>query len=102
MKKVKLVCIIILILFFVYGIYIGIELKRFETKIGTKPLIVIGNIDSNVKVGSDITKEKIKGIGFTVEYELKYIKTSDDLINAHVISGKLKLFDKILLGAYIE
>lgn len=100
MKKVKVVCLIVLILLVVYGIYLGVELERFSSKLGCRPLIIIGNTETFVEVGSSKTKEKIKGLGFTIEYEVKTTKQTEDLVVVDVLAGQFKLFDKILLMAY--
>ncbi len=100
MKKVKVVCLIILIFLVIYGIYLGIELERFSSKLGCRPLIIIGDTNTYVEAGSKTTKEKIKGLGFTVEYEIKTTKQSEDLVMVDVLAGQFKLFDKILLMAY--
>lgn len=100
MKEVKVVCLIVLILLVVYGIYLGVELERFSSKLGCRPLIIIGNTETFVEVGSSKTKEKIKGLGFTIEYEVKTTKQTEDLVVVDVLAGQFKLFDKILLMAY--
>ncbi len=100
MKKVKVVCLIVLIILVVYGIYLGVELERFSSKLGCRPLIIIGNTETFVEVGSSKTKEKIKGLGFTIEYEVKTTKQTEDLVVVDVLAGQFKLFDKILLMAY--
>lgn len=100
MKKVKVVCLIVLILLVVYGIYLGVELERFSSKLGCRPLIIIGNTETFVEVGSNKTKERIKGLGFTIEYEIKTTKQTEDLVVIDVLAGQFKLFDKILLMAY--
>ena len=100
MKKVKIVCLIILGFLIIYGVYLGVELEIFSSKKGCRPLITIGNIETYVEVGSKKTKEKITGLGFTVEYEIKTTKKSDDLVMIDVLAGQFKLFDKILLMAY--
>ena len=99
MKKVKIICLVFIISIFIYGFYLGIELVRFNTKIGCKPLINIGNIDVDV-TENDKFSEKYKGLGFTIEYKLKTTKNTGDLIINDVLSGEFKLFDKILLLAY--
>lgn len=101
MKKVKVVCLIILIFLVIYGVYLGVELKRFSSKLGCRPLITIGNIETYVEAGSKKTKEKITGLGFTVEYEIKTTKKSDDLVMIDVLAGQFKLFDKVILMAYV-
>ena len=100
MKKVKVVCLIVLIILVVYGIYLGVELERFSSKLGCRPLFIIGNTETFVEVGSSKTKEKIKGLGFTIEYEVKTTKQTEDLVVVDVLAGQFKLFDKILLMAY--
>ena len=100
MKKVKVVCLIILIFLVIYGVYLGVELERFSSKLGCRPLIIIGNTETFVEVGSSKTKEKIKGLGFTIEYEVKTTKQTEDLVVVDVLAGQFKLFDKILLMAY--
>lgn len=100
MKKVKVACLIVLIILVVYGIYLGVELERFSSKLGCRPLIIIGNTETFVEVGSSKTKEKIKGLGFTIEYEVKTTKQTEDLVVVDVLAGQFKLFDKILLMAY--
>ena len=101
MKKVKVVCLIILIFLVIYGVYLGVELKRFSSKLGCRPLITIGNIETYVEAGSKKTKEKITGLGFTVEYEIKTTKKSDDLVMIDVLAGQFKLFDKVILMTYV-
>lgn len=103
MKKVKIVVVILLAVIIAYSIFITVEVSRFNNNLGVKPLITIGTIDVNIKAGTNITEEKINGIGYTIEYEhlVKREETTDIQIDK-VISGQFKLFDKFILSSWIE
>ena len=47
-------------------------------------------------------KKKYFGLGYTIEYEFLINKTANDEAQTDVISGKLILFDKFLLSAWIQ
>lgn len=103
MKKIKIIGIILLMIISCYIVFIMVEINRFSNHLGIKPLIIIDLADVNAEVDSNIKREKITGLGYTVNY--RYIvfqdENSDNQINK-VISGEFKLFDKFILGAWME
>ena len=103
MKKIKIILFIILIVIIAYALFITEEVNRFNNNLGAKPLITIGTIDVDIKVGSNSRKEKINGIGYTIEYEylVKKQENSDIQIDK-LISGQFKLFNNFILSSWIE
>lgn len=94
MKKVLNILILIVL---VYSIFIFIEVKRFNNNTKIEPLILLNHdkIDLTSEVGK--INKKYFGLGYTIEYE---IFINDNAQN--VVSGEFRLFDKILLSAWIQ
>ena len=95
MKKVLNILILIVL---VYSIFIFIEVKRFNNNTKIEPLILLNHdkIDLTSEVGK--INKKYFGLGYTIEYEI--FISNDAQIN--VVSGEFRLFDKILLSAWIQ
>lgn len=94
MKKVLNILILIVL---VYFIFIFIEVKRFNNNTKIEPLILLNHdkIDLTSEVGK--INKKYFGLGYTIEYE---IFINDNAQN--VVSGEFRLFDKMLLSAWIQ
>ncbi|MDD3895996.1 MAG: hypothetical protein PHP49_03110 [Bacilli bacterium] len=94
MKKVLNILILIVL---VYSIFIFIEVKRFNNNTKIEPLILLNHdkIDLTSEVGK--INKKYFGLGYTIEYE---IFINDNAQN--VVSGEFRLFDKMLLSAWIQ
>lgn len=60
---------------------------------------MLKTIEIDVKAGSNLQKEKISGIGYTIEYEyfIQQNNNSDNQTKKN-FSGNFKLFDKITLS----
>ena len=103
MKKLKIVGIILIVIIVIYTLFVTVELIRFNNNLGVEPLIKTGVIDSYVSTDSNLSKEEMYGIGFTVEYEyfVQREENNNNQIN-EVISGEFKLFDKIILSAWAK
>lgn len=95
-KKVSLVIAVILILSVAF---LGVESHRLskpENK-GAKPVITIGEAYSESSI-------KYVGLGYTVTYKLSSSNGLDDgsVTTHYIYSAEVRLFDKVLLGAWIE
>ncbi len=95
-KKVSLVIAVILILSVAF---LGVEshrLSRPENK-GAKPVITLNEAYNEKSI-------KYQGLGYTVTYLVdSKIDPENSTITTHYIySAEVRLFDKVLLGAWIE
>lgn len=104
MKKLKIIGIMFITIIICYILYVGIELIRFNTTYRIQPLINLGNnlgpisVDVNAN-GIDMQKEKMYGLGFTVEYEyIVHREENSDHQGNEVVGGNFKLFDKFTLS----
>lgn len=78
-------------------------MTRFKNNTKIEPIILINQdkIDLTSEVGK--VNKKYFGFGYTIEYEFFVDKQEDsDQVQINVISGEFKLFDKILLSAWIQ
>ncbi len=103
MKKLKIVGIVFVAIIVAYALLVTVELIRFNNHLGVEPLIKTRVTDFYVSTGRELPKEKMYGIGYTVEYEyfIQRKENSDNQIN-EVISGEFKLFDKVILSAWAK
>lgn len=98
-KKFKIVSVVVAVVVFVSVAFLGIESYRLlkpENK-GEKPLITLDESYNERSI-------KYKGLGYTVTY-LVDSKTDfeNDTITIHnIYSAEVRLFDKVLVGAWIE
>ena len=99
MKKVLLV---IGFLVLIYIIFIFVVTKRFNSNTQIEPLILLSQDKINIDSTENMIKKKYFGLGYTIEYEFLINKTANDEAQTDVISGKLILFDKFLLSAWIQ
>ena len=103
-KLIKPLVIIICSLILAYGLYVGVDCVRLY-KVGKsdKPLITI-----NEARGEDYWK--CEGLGYTVTYKFdpeKAVASEEEgkenaYPGSYVYSAEFRLFDKILLWAWIE
>lgn len=102
-KALKMVILVLISIIIIYAIYIGVEVYRFNNKLGRKPLITTGTINVKIAAGNNLQIEKINGLGFSIQYEylVSYKENSDHQV-LQVFSGNFKLFDKILLSAWVS
>ena len=103
MKKLKIIFVSILSFIFLFIIFIIIEVVRFNNNLYIKPMIQIGPIETKIEVGNNIHNEKMKGIGYTLEYEYVAIRKEDsDHQTNKLVSGNFKLFGKFMIFSWIE
>ncbi len=105
MKKIfRVLIIIISSAILLYGVFVGIDCVRLYKVGGSqKPLITI-----NENRGEDYWK--CEGLGYTVTYKFDSEKeaSSEEEVKqnaypgSHIYSAEFRLFDKILLWAWIE
>jgi len=103
MKLLRAIRIILVLFILSYILFIIFEVLRFDNNLGVAPTIVVGPVDIHVEAESNLQKEKISGLGYTIEYE--YVVERDlnsDVQTNKIISGTFKLFDKIILSSWIE
>lgn len=96
MKKVlKIIGSTVLTLVLIWCIYVTIDCIRLRTmKLGLKPLITLDNIEEDTKI-------HYTGLGYSVSYNID--KTQDyDLILIDIYGAEFRLFDKILIWAWVE
>ena len=105
MKKIlRLMIIIISSAILLYGLFVGVDCVRLY-KVGKsdKPLITINEVR-----GEDYWK--CEGLGYTVTYKFDPEKGASSeeegkknaYPGSHIYSAEFRLFDKILLWAWIE
>lgn len=105
MKKIlRLMIIIISSAILLYGLFVGVDCVRLY-KVGKsdKPLITINEVR-----GEDYWK--CEGLGYTVTYKFdpeKEVSSDEEgkqnaYPGSHIYSAEFRLFDKILLWAWIE
>lgn len=97
MKKLARILItIISSMILVYGVFVGVECVRlYNVRTSKPPIIVIRE--------TQILENEIKytGLGYTVIYEAREAKPTDGE-NIPICGAEFRLFDKILLWAWIE
>ncbi len=103
MKKFgRILLIIISSLILLYGVFVGVDCVRLY-KVGERPLLTINEIR-----GEDYWK--CEGLGYTVTYKFDPEKEASSeeegkqngYPGSHIYSAEFRLFDKILLWAWIE
>lgn len=96
MKKVfKILGIVVLCVILIWCLYVTIDAIRLRTiKYGARPLITLESID-------DDTKLYYKGLGYSVTYQVE-TERDYDLVLIKVYGAEFRLFDKILIWAWIE
>ncbi|MDD4706109.1 MAG: hypothetical protein PHS24_02715 [Bacilli bacterium] len=98
----KKVLIIIGFLLLIYLIFIFIETKRFNNNTKIEPLILLNQDKIDIASEEGMVKKKYFGLGYTIEYEFLVNKKENKPVQIDVISGEFRLFDKILLSAWIQ
>lgn len=98
-KKFKILAVIVAVIVVAYVAFAGFEAIRLsspENK-GAKPVITIGEAYSESSI-------KYVGLGYTVTYKLSSSNGLDDgsVTTHYIYSAEVRLFDKVLLGAWIE
>ena len=92
----KKVCIAIGILLIIYILFVTVDCIRLRTmNLGLKPLITIS-------LGETENGNIYKGLGYSVRYYIDVIQKSSDLITNRIYGAEFKLFDKILIWAWVE
>ena len=102
MKKIfRILIIIISSVVLLYGVFVGVDCVRLYNADESKPPIII--IQPTEIEENDI---KYTGLGYTITYEIKEDLTSEEAgtINTvyNICGAEFRLFDKILLWAWIE
>lgn len=64
-------------------------------KFGLEPLITIS-------LGETKNGNIYKGLGYSIRYYIDEIQESSDLISARIYGAEFRLFDKILIWAWVE
>lgn len=102
-KMIKIISITVLIILFIFTIFILEESIRLSRISGAKPLIIT-KIDTNIKANNSKLKEEVyHSIGYTIKYEyLKDENSTEDNIMYLIIGEEFRLFDKILIWAWIS
>ncbi|MBP3596490.1 MAG: hypothetical protein J6J60_04080 [Clostridia bacterium] len=94
MKKIILRILVILLI--LYVLFVTVDCIRLRyTKSGTKPLITIS-------LGETENGKIYKGLGYSIRYYIEVTQVSSDQINACVYGAECRLFDKILIWAWVE
>lgn len=94
-KVLKIIGIVILSVVLIWCLYVTVEAIRLRTmKLGLEPLIALERVE-------DDTKLYYKGLGYSVTYQINK-EQNYDLILTSILGGEFRLFDKILIWAWIE
>ena len=98
-KKIKAILSTLLVVIIIATAFIGVEVMRLsnpENK-GAKPIITIDESYNERNI-------TYKGLGYTVTYLVdSKIDPENDTITTHYIySAEVRLFDKVVVGAWIE
>ena len=92
----KIILRILMILLIIYILFVTIDCIRLKTmKFGVKPLITIS-------LGETENGNIYKGLGYSVRYYIDETQKSSDLILARIYGAECRLFDKILIWAWVE
>ena len=96
MKKVlKILGIVLLSIILILCLYVTVEAIRLRTmKLGLEPLISLERVE-------DDTKLYYKGIGYSITYQI-HKNQNYDLMLVEIQGAEFRLFDKILIWAWIE
>lgn len=92
--KMAIICILAVIIIFIS--YIGIEIYRFNTKLGCQPLFQIRAQEINISSENNKKKDLYDGLFISFEYE--YIlerNESSDVQSKRIYKGEMRLFNKI-------
>lgn len=94
MRKVILKTIIILLI--LYVLFVTVDCIRLRyAKSGTKPLITIS-------LGETEKGNVYNGLGYSVRYYTDETQKSSDLILVRIYGAEFRLFNKILIWAWVE
>ena len=98
-KKIKILAVIVAVIVVASVAFVGFEgirLSSPENK-GERPVITLDESYNKTSI-------KYKGLGYTVTYLVdSKIDPENSTITTHYIySAEVRLFDKVLLGAWIE
>ena len=98
-KMLKRTLIILGTIFIIYISFVTVDCIRLKNaKRGTKPLITISEYETDSRTG-------YKGLGYTIEYYVdKDEQKEGDMtyINVYGYGAEFRLFDKIMVWAWIE
>ena len=100
-KNLRLLIIIISSVVLLYGVFVGVDCVRLYNSDESKPPIV-----STKPTQIQDDEVKYSGLGYTVTYQTKEEITTgeNESLNAiyDICGAEFRLFDKILLWAWIE
>ncbi len=99
-KLIRYIIVVLTVLISLYTLLIVIESIRFNNEVGVHPIIKIDEEKKVLGFESGIVDKTYTGIGYTFTYEYNVVREENsDVVNIQVISGKFKLFGKVLLFA---
>ena len=92
----KIIIKIVVILLILYILLVTVDCIRLRTmKFGLKPLITIS-------LGETENGNIYKGLGYSIRYYVNETQRSSDLILARIYGAEFRLFNKILIWAWVE
>ena len=98
-KILKRILIVFGIILFCYISFVTVDCIRLKNaKRGTKPLITISEYETD-------SRTAYKGLGYTIEYYVDKDEQKDGdmtYINVYGYGAEFRLFDKIMVWAWIE
>ena len=96
MKKVlKIMGIAVLSVILIWCLYVTIDAIRLRTmKLGPRPLVTLDSIEEETKI-------YYKGLGYSITYQVE-TERDYDMVNIRVYGAEFRLFDKILIWAWVE
>ena len=98
-KKLKIVSVVVAVIITLSIAFLGVDVIRLskpENK-GEKPIITLDESYNERNI-------TYKGLGYTVTYlvDSKIDPENDTIITHYISSAEVKLFDKVIVGAWIE
>ena len=98
-KKLKIVSVVVAVIITLSIAFLGVEVIRLskpENK-GEKPIITLDESYNERNI-------TYKGLGYTVTYlvDSKTDPENDTITTHYIYSAEVRLFDKVLIGAWIE
>ena len=94
-KVLKVLGIIVLCVVLIWCLYVIIDAIRLRTmKLGPRPLVTLESIEEETKI-------YYKGLGYSITYQVE-TEREYDMVKIRVYGAEFRLFDKILIWAWVE
>lgn len=97
MKRIIKIVVIVIIIYAILVLMEAVRLRYFYKQTLIKPLITISEEENE-----DLTREKFEGIGYSVTYYCNPTFYSNDNVQNEIYGAEFRVFDKLLIWAWIE